>query len=165
MLCKSHDQATTGDGQRLRGPGNRHDTLGRLPAEAGDLAIRSDARATLVARVVGAIFVVAGLVKFAAYGWELDNFRRFGLPIAPAWVLAAGVIEVAGGALLIGRQAVSATAALLAITMLVAIGVSGIAQGDVVPSLTLAPALLVGLLFLLLRARARRLAPGPAAET
>jgi hypothetical protein len=36
--------------------------------------------------------------------------------------------------------------------MVVAIGVSGIAQGDVVPSLTLAPALLVALLFVLRRA-------------
>jgi hypothetical protein len=36
--------------------------------------------------------------------------------------------------------------------MLVAIGASGIGHGDVIPSLTLAPALLLALLFLLTRA-------------
>ena len=113
--------------------------------------IRADSRATLVARIVGLAFVIAGSVKFAAYGWELDNFRRFGLPIASAWVVAAGVIEVGGGLLLLRRRAIVPAAIVLAITMAIAIAVSGIGQGDVVPSLTVAPVLLVALLFLLTR--------------
>lgn len=119
---------------------------------AADHALRGDARASMVARVAGVALFAAGLVKFAAYGWELDNFRRFGLPAAPAWVVAAGLVEIVGGALLVGGRAVVPAATVLAITMVVAIGVSGIAQGDVVPSLTLAPALLVALLFVLRRA-------------
>ncbi len=117
-----------------------------------DDTIRANPRAALVARVVGAAFIVAGAVKFLAYGWEVDNFRRFALPAAPAWVVAAGVIEIAAGALLVRRRAVVPAAALLVVTMAVAIAVSGIAHGDVIPSLTLAPALLVGLLFILARA-------------
>jgi len=117
-----------------------------------DDAIRGSPRAALVARVIGATFIVAGAVKFLAFGWEVDNFRRFALPAAPAWVVAAGVIEIAGGALLVRRQAVVPAAALLVITMAVAIAVSGIAHGDVIPSLTLAPVLLGGLLFIIRQA-------------
>ncbi len=119
---------------------------------AGDRTLAADPVATLVARVVGAIFVPAGLVKFVAYGWELDAFERFGLPVAPVWVITAGVIEVAGAVLLLRGRFVVPTAALLAVTMAVATGVSGVAAGDVIPSLTLAPALLVALLFVLWRA-------------
>jgi hypothetical protein len=43
-------------------------------------------------------------------------------------------------------------ALLLAFTMIVAIGASGVGHGDVIPSLTLAPALLIALIFLLSRA-------------
>lgn len=118
----------------------------------GDRSIQADVAATRVARVVGVVFLVAGSVKFAAYGWELGNFRRFGLPVAPAWVLAAGVIEMAAGALLVGRRAVVPAALALAATMAVAIAVSGVAHGDIVPSLTLAPALLVACLFIAWRA-------------
>ena len=117
-----------------------------------DAVLARDRAATLVARVVGAIFVPAGLVKFVAYGWELDAFERFGLPYAPAWVIAAGVIEVVGAVLLLRGRLVVPTAVLLAITMAVATGVSGFAAGDIIPSLTLAPALLVALLFVLWRA-------------
>jgi hypothetical protein len=39
----------------------------------------------------------------------------------------------------------------LAVTMVVAIGSSGIGHGDVIPSLTLAPALLVAMIYLLAR--------------
>ncbi len=120
--------------------------------QIGHRSIRADSAATGVALVVGAIFVVAGSVKFAAYGWELANFRRFGLPLAPAWVVAAGAIEMVAGALLVGRRAVVPAALLLVVTMAVAIAVSGVAHGDIVPSLTLAPALLAGCLFVAWRA-------------
>jgi hypothetical protein len=46
---------------------------------------------------------------------------------------------------------VAPTAALLAVTMIVAIVSSGIGHGDVIPSLTLAPALLVMMVYLLAR--------------
>ncbi len=120
-----------------------------------DAAIREDPTATRVALVAGSIFVVAGLVKFAFNGWELDAFRRFGLPVAQAWVVAAGVLETGGGILLLRRQHVAPVAALLAVTMAVATGVSGFGAGDVVPSLTLAPALLAAMIYLLLRSLAR----------
>lgn len=100
--------------------------------------------------VTGAIFVIAGLPKFLAFGWELDAFRRFGLPFPEAWVIAAGVIEIGGGALLLAGRQVRAAALLLAATMAVAVVSSGILEGDVIPSLTLAPALLAASLYLLL---------------
>jgi len=96
-----------------------------------------------VAIVTGVIFVIASLPKFFAFGWELDAFRRFGLPAAEAWVVAAGVIELLGGALLVLGRHVRPAAILLAATMAVAVLASGVLQGDVIPSLTLAPALLV----------------------
>jgi hypothetical protein len=65
------------------------------------------------------------------------------------------VIETAGGVLLALRLFVVPVALILAATMVVAIGASGIGHGDVIPSLTLAPALLVAMAFLLVRAWAR----------
>ncbi len=141
--------ATVAGMRRLQSESTRRSRL-----RTADHSIRSDRRATLVARLVGAAFVPAGIVKFAAYGWELDNFRGFGLPFAAAWVVAAGVIEIAGGLLLLRRSAVVPSATLLAITMVIAIAVSGIAHGDIVPSLTIAPVLLAGLLYVLARALA-----------
>jgi uncharacterized membrane protein YphA (DoxX/SURF4 family) len=105
-------------------------------------------RVTL-ARITGAIFVVAGLVKFVLYGWELDAFRRFGLPAPEAFVVLAGVVETVGGGLLIARRYVPQTATVLAAAMAVAIVVSGIGAGDVIPSLTLAPALLAATVVLI----------------
>lgn len=109
-----------------------------------------------VALVTGAIFVVAGLAKFVLNGWELDAFHRFGLPVPQAWVIAAGIVETGGGLLLLLRRHVAVVALLLAATMAVATGVSGFGAGDVIPSLTLAPALLLAMVYLLaceLRAR------------
>ncbi len=109
-----------------------------------------------MARITGLVFVLASLPKFLTYGWELDQFERFGLPAAPVWVIAAGVLELVGGVLLIRRRLVVPAAAVLAMVMVVAIAVSGIAEGDVVPSLTVAPVLLAALLYLLARAAAGR---------
>jgi uncharacterized membrane protein YphA (DoxX/SURF4 family) len=61
------------------------------------------------------------------------------------------VLETLGGILLMTRRFVAPTAVLLAVTMVVAIVSSGIGHGDVIPSLTLAPALLVAMLYLLAR--------------
>jgi uncharacterized membrane protein YphA (DoxX/SURF4 family) len=106
-----------------------------------------------VAFVAGVIFVGAGLVKFVFHGWELHAFRSFGLPWPAALEILAGVIEIGGGALLALRVLVVPVAAVLGVTMVIAIGASGIGHGDVIPSLTLAPALLAAMVFLLVRAR------------
>lgn len=98
------------------------------------------------------IFVAAGLVKFVFHHWELHAFREFGLPWPSALEIFAGVLECAGGVLLVARLAVVPVAVLLAVTMAVAIGASGIGHGDVIPSLTLAPALLLAMAFLIVRA-------------
>jgi uncharacterized membrane protein YphA (DoxX/SURF4 family) len=102
-----------------------------------------------VAILAGVVFVIAGLVKFVFHHWELDAFRSFGLPWPSALEIFAGVLETLGGILLARRRYVMPTAVLLAVTMIVAIVSSGIGHGDVIPSLTLAPALLVMMLYLL----------------
>lgn len=116
-----------------------------------DAVIRRDRTATNVAIVTGVIFIFAGLVKFVFHGWELHAFREFGLPWPSALEIFAGVLETLGGALLALRLLVAPVALLLAVTMVVAIGASGIGHGDVIPSLTLAPALLLATIFLLAR--------------
>ena len=100
--------------------------------------------------------MIAGLPKFVAFGWELDAFERFGLPFAEAWVIAAGVIEIGGGILLLLDRLVVPSALVLGATMAVAIGVSGIKEGDVIPSLTVAPLLLAACVYLLLSGDADR---------
>jgi uncharacterized membrane protein YphA (DoxX/SURF4 family) len=116
-----------------------------------DQLIRRDRTASTVAVSTGVIFLFAGLVKFVFHHWELQAFRSFGLPWPSALEILAGVLEMAGGLMLIWRRYVVPTAVLLAVTMGVAIGSSGIGHGDVIPSLTLAPALLIAMIYLLAR--------------
>jgi uncharacterized membrane protein YphA (DoxX/SURF4 family) len=120
-----------------------------------DAWVKRDRSAGRVAVLTGVIFVFAGLVKFVFHAWELRAFRAFGLPWPSALEIFAGLLEVGGGALLIARSLVLPVSALLAATMVVAIGASGIGHGDVIPSLTLAPALLGSLLWLMARATRR----------
>jgi uncharacterized membrane protein YphA (DoxX/SURF4 family) len=126
--------------------------------------VRRDPAATRVAILTGVIFIPAGLVKFAFHHWELHAFEEFGLPLPFALELLAGVLETVGGVLLIARRHVVPIAALLCATMLVAIGASGIGHGDVIPSLTLAPLLLLALLFVLARALRPRGRPSSQVE-
>jgi uncharacterized membrane protein YphA (DoxX/SURF4 family) len=121
--------------------------------------VRRDLAATRVAILTGVVFIPAGLVKFAFHHWELHAFEEFGLPWPFALELFAGVLETVGGALLIARRLVVPVSVLLSVTMLVAIGASGIGHGDVIPSLTLAPALFLALLFVLIRALRPRARP------
>ncbi len=114
--------------------------------------------------IAGVIFFFAGLVKFVFHHWELQAFRAFGLPWPSGLEILAGVVEMAGGVLLVLRRWVAPAAVVLAVTMVVAIGASGIGHGDVIPSLTLAPALLVAMVYLLIRgprvpARPREVSP------
>jgi uncharacterized membrane protein YphA (DoxX/SURF4 family) len=117
-----------------------------------DAVIRRDRTAVRVAIITGVIFVFAGLVKFVFHHWELHAFRAFGLPWPAALEIFAGVLETAGGVLLVLRIWVVPVALLLSVTMVVAIGASGIGHGDVIPSLTLAPALLLATIWLVVRA-------------
>lgn len=110
----------------------------------------------LLRLITGAVFVPAGAIKFLAFGWETDQFERFGLPIPEAWVLAAGVIELVGAYLLLRNRLVVLAAVMLGTTMVVAIAVSGVKEGDVVPSLTVAPALLAACVVLVVDGRRTR---------
>jgi uncharacterized membrane protein YphA (DoxX/SURF4 family) len=123
---------------------------------APDEIVRRDRVLSRVAVLSGVVFFFAGLVKFVFHHWELHAFQSFGLPWPSALEIFAGVLETAGGILLALRRWIVPTAGLLAATMVVAIGSSGIGHGDVIPSLTLAPALLLAMLYLLLRAAAPR---------
>jgi uncharacterized membrane protein YphA (DoxX/SURF4 family) len=137
---------------------------GRLRAtvvDGPDGRIRRDPVATRVAVLAGVVFIGAGLVKFVFHHWELHAFRSFGLPWPSALEILAGVVEVGGGVLLVLRRATAPVAVVLAVTMVVAIASSGVGHGDVIPSLTLAPVLLVAMVYLLARGprfllRARR---------
>lgn len=113
--------------------------------------LRHDRAARNVAVLTGVIFVLAGLVKFAFHHWELHAFREFGLPWPAVLEILAGVVETVGGVMLVRGVLVVPAAAILAVTMVVAIASSGIGHGDVIPSLTLAPALLLAMVFLLAR--------------
>jgi uncharacterized membrane protein YphA (DoxX/SURF4 family) len=123
---------------------------------APDQVVRDDRRLTRVALTAGVIFVIAGLVKFVFHHWELHAFRSFGLPWPSALEIFAGVVETGSGVLLVMRRLIAPAALLLSATMVVAIVSSGIVQGDVIPSLTLAPALLLAMLYLLARSWSAR---------
>jgi uncharacterized membrane protein YphA (DoxX/SURF4 family) len=123
-----------------------------------------DGTARRVALAVGVVFVIASTPKFLAYGWEVDNFRRFGLPVPGPMVLLAGVLELAGGALLIAGRLVGPVCVVLSAVMVVAIATSGVHAGDVVPSLTVAPVLLAAMVWLLARGPATPAAPSAPAR-
>jgi uncharacterized membrane protein YphA (DoxX/SURF4 family) len=99
--------------------------------------------------LTGVAFVIAGIPKFAAHDWEARAFDSFGLPWPHAFVILIGVVEIAGGVLLLCDRWTRPTALVLAAVMVGAIAFSGIGHGDVVPSLTVAPLLLAASLFLL----------------
>ncbi len=113
-----------------------------------DSAVRRDVVASRVAVITGAVFVAASLPKFLLFGFELEQFERFGLPFPEAMVILAGAIELVGGVALVRQVFVLPASAVLAVTMVVAIVASGFLQGDVVPSLTIAPLLLTAVIFL-----------------
>lgn len=122
----------------------------KLVAEPDEL-IRGHRHPARVTVITGVIFIVAGLVKFVFHHWELHAFRSFGLPWPFVLEIVAGVLETVGGILLVARRFTVPVAALLAATMIVAIASSGVGHGDVIPSLTLAPALLIATLYICAR--------------
>jgi putative oxidoreductase len=133
-------------------PSPRGAALRRLLC-APDSVIRLDRTASRIAVAAGVIFILAGLVKFVFHSWELHAFRSFGLPLPSALEILAGVLETVGGALLALRLLIVPVALILTATMAAAIGASGIGHGDVIPTLTLAPALLGAMVLLLVTAR------------
>lgn len=103
----------------------------------------------------GAVFVVFGIGKFSDHAHEVESFSSYGLPAPDAFAYAVGGLEILGGALLLAGLLTRLAALALAGNMIGAIVVSGIGEGEVLPSLTLAPLLLTAMLFLL------RVGPGP----
>jgi uncharacterized membrane protein YphA (DoxX/SURF4 family) len=104
--------------------------------------------ALTLTRVLSAVvFVSFGLGKFVDHAAETSSFRSYGLPAPAAFTLVIGVLETAGGALLLAGRATRIAGVLLIGDMLGAIVVSGILHGETV-SLTLAPALLVAMCLL-----------------
>jgi uncharacterized membrane protein YphA (DoxX/SURF4 family) len=99
--------------------------------------------------VSGVVFVAFGAGKFVNHSSELASFRSYDLPTPEVFVIVVGVIELVGGALLIANRFVKPAAVVLAADMVGAIVVSGIAKGELI-SLTLAPALLLAMVALLL---------------
>ncbi len=131
---------------------NHRGALYDIVVSRPDATVRADRTLSTVAVAVGVVLVLGGLAKFVLHGWELDAFRRFELPVPEVTVLLVGVLETVGGLLLVLRRLVAPTAVVQACIMAVAVAVSGIGHGDVIPSLTLAPLLLVGLVLVLVRA-------------
>jgi uncharacterized membrane protein YphA (DoxX/SURF4 family) len=129
--------------------------LVELVVSGPDRRIRGNLTPSRIAIVTGVIFFFAGLVKFVLHHWELHAFRSFGLPWPSVMEIIAGVVETGGGVLLVARRGVAPVAVVLAVTMVVAIISSGIIHGDVIPSLTLAPALLIAVLYLFAFSRPR----------
>lgn len=97
----------------------------------------------------GAAFVLFGIGKFADHAHEVDSFESYGLPAPDAFVYLVGGLELAGGALLLAGLLTRLAALALAANMVAAIALSGVGEGEVLPSLTLAPALLIAMLYLL----------------
>jgi uncharacterized membrane protein YphA (DoxX/SURF4 family) len=102
----------------------------------------------VVRLVAAAVFISFGVGKFASHASELASFRTYGLPAPDAFVYLIGVIEILGGLLLLCGLAPRPVSLVLAGNMVGAIIVSGLAHGEMI-SLTLAPAMLVAMLFLL----------------
>lgn len=104
---------------------------------------------TKVVRLLcAAVFLGFGTMKFAAHASEVRSFTGYGIPQPRLVVPALGLLELAGGLLLLAGRLVRPVALALSGVMVGAIATSGIAHQEII-SLTLAPAMLLGLLFLL----------------
>jgi uncharacterized membrane protein YphA (DoxX/SURF4 family) len=108
------------------------------------------------------VFILFGAGKFVSHATEVASFRLYGLPAPDAFVYAVGVVELAGGLLLASGRLLRPAALVLAGDMVGAIIVSGIGRGEDV-SLTLAPALLAAMIFLIAVSRpaSADVRPGP----
>jgi putative oxidoreductase len=98
--------------------------------------------------LAGAVYLAFGVGKFTSHATEVASFETYGLPSPEAFVYAIGVMEVVGGVLLILGAGTRVAALVLAGDMVGAIVFSGVKEGEVI-SLTLAPALLITMVFLI----------------
>jgi uncharacterized membrane protein YphA (DoxX/SURF4 family) len=98
------------------------------------------------------VFVAFGAAKFINHASELASFRHCALPAPDVFVYLIGVLEISGGLLLASGRLVRLAALVLATDMVGAIVVSGIGRGEDI-SLTLAPALLLAMIFLVWNGR------------
>jgi putative oxidoreductase len=96
-----------------------------------------------------AVFVSFGAGKFLNHASETTSFETYGLPWPGLFAGAIGVLELAGGVLLLTGLLTRFVAFLLAGDMIGAIIVSGLLHGETV-SLTLAPILLAAMVPLVL---------------
>jgi uncharacterized membrane protein YphA (DoxX/SURF4 family) len=99
-----------------------------------------------------AVFVAFGAGKFINHASELDSFRQYALPAPDVFVYLIGALEISGGLLLASGRLVRLAALALAADTVGAIVVSGIGHGEDI-SLTLAPALLLAMIFLIWKGR------------
>jgi putative oxidoreductase len=126
-------------------------------AAPGELAGRQAGWALTATRYASAaVFVSFGAGKFVNHASETSSFETYGLPWPGLFADAVGVLELAGGALLLLGLLTRVTAVLLAGDMIAAIILSGVLHGETI-SLTLAPAMLAAMAALIL------LGPGPLA--
>jgi putative oxidoreductase len=110
--------------------------------------------ATAVRGAAGVVFVSFGVGKFTDYAGELVSFRHYGVPLSGLAVWAVGMVELVGGILLIMGLFTKPAAALLAANLVGVVVTAGRVDGGVL-NLGLAPALLVGMVVLLVTG------PGP----
>lgn len=120
------------------------DAAGRGPVRRS----RSERWTVAIRWAAGIVFVVFGAGKFVNHASELASFRGYSLPAPAVAVYVIGAIEIIGGLLLAAGVVVRVAAVVLAGDMVGAIVVSGLARGEYV-SLTLAPVLLVAMIFLI----------------
>jgi uncharacterized membrane protein YphA (DoxX/SURF4 family) len=119
-------------------------TSGR--GRSGNSATRRPAAAIRWAAAI--TFVLFGAGKFVNHASELASFRQYAVPAPDGFVYVIGVLEIVGGLLLASGVLVRLAALALAGDMVGAIVVSGLGRGETL-SLTLAPALLVAMIFLI----------------
>src|SRR4051812_5606377 len=76
--------------------------IGRFRKKRGVTRVPWRGTVRLVIRLLRvAAGVVFGIGKFSQHEAEVDSFRTYGLPAPDAFVYAIGVVEIAGGLMLI----------------------------------------------------------------
>ena len=123
-------------------------TVNGSPDRSRSRRSAAERSATAIRLPAALVFATFGAGKFFNHASELASFRQYGLPLTDLFVYAIGVIELVGGLMLLSGRLVRLAALALAADMVGAIVVSGIGQGEGV-SLTLAPALLAAMLYLI----------------
>jgi len=104
--------------------------------------------------VAAGIFLGFGVAKFPNHAAEFASFRHYPLPAPGLVVYLVGALEIGGGLLLAAGLLTRLAAVTLAVDMIGAVVLSGLARWEVV-NLTLAP-LLLGTMITLIRFGAGR---------